>query len=238
MGMGMTKLRIMVADDEEKYHRVLKMHLGKLGHTLILANNGEEAVDLVADDEPDVVLLDVMMPIMNGIEACLRIREFSSVPIIIVTALADEANTVKGLLAGADDYITKPFGADELVARIYALLRRTRLAGDKQLRNNKLYETRHFIIDIEQQSVIDKKTKNTIELTPNEYKLLEYFADNPRRVLLQTQLLHNVWDYEGDNTDLVRKTIWRLRQKIEPDPKRPTYIHTRQSVGYIFDPPD
>jgi DNA-binding response OmpR family regulator len=224
---------ILVVEDESRYVRAIQINLEASGYRVSTAQNGYAAVELVASEEPDLVLLDVKMPGMDGWETCRRIREFSMVPIIMLTALAQDVDKVKGLDLGADDYVTKPFSVDELLARVRAALRRAQLA---QPQGEPVVRAGHLRVDLSQQRVFVQDQE--VELTPTEYRLLAELVQQAGRVLVPEFLLERVWGvgYEGE-TRLLWQAIHRLRRKIEPDPKEPLYIQTRPGIGYIFVPP-
>jgi DNA-binding response OmpR family regulator len=226
---------ILVVDDEARYVRAIRFNLEASGYEVVTAQDGETAIALVSDKEPDLVLLDVKMPGMDGLEACRRIREFSAVPIIMLTALAQDADKVKGLDTGADDYVTKPFSAEELLARVRAALRRIDLG--RGLVASSLFQAGDLRVDFARQRVFigDQEA----DLTPTEYRLLCELVRQAGRVLVPEHLLTKVWGvgYEGE-TSLVWQAIHRLRRKIEPDPSNPQYIHTKPGIGYVFESPE
>lgn len=225
------KTRILVADDEPRYVRAIKFNLEASGYDVITAPDGETAVELAADHTPDLILLDVRMPRLDGFGACQRIREFSAVPIIMLTAMAEDADKVKGLDLGADDYVTKPFSAEELLARVRAALRRGRLSAQPD--PSPAFQTGDLRIDYAQQRV--SMAGQEVRLTPIEYRLLVELAQHAGRVLLPEYLLEKVWGtgYEGE-VQLVWQAIHRLRQKLEPAPRAPRYIQNRPGIGYLL----
>ncbi len=231
----MKKTRILVAEDEPRYVWAIQTNLEARNYEVITAADGLQAVQLAADAQPDLILLDIKMPVMNGYEACRRIREFSTVPIIMITALAEEANKIMGLDLGADDYVTKPFSVPELLARVRAALRRTEFAEGASAESS--YQGGDLRVDFARRRVFLRDQE--VELTPTEYRLLCELVKQPGRILVPEYLTEKVWGpgyEEGDK--LVRQTIHRLRRKIEADPHRPAYIRTRPGVGYIFLPPE
>jgi len=230
-----SRIRVLVVDDEPRYVRAIKVNLEASGYSVITASEGETAVKLAANQAPDLVLLDVRMPGWDGYEVCRRIREFSSVPIIMLTALAEAADKVKGLDVGADDYVTKPFSADELMARVRAALRRVDLDRRPETRAN--FESGDLLLDFEQQRVFVRGEE--VKLTATEYRLLFELVQGAGRVLVPSYLLENVWGigYVGENR-LLWQAVHRLRRKIERDPQQPDLIQTRPGIGYIFAPPD
>ncbi len=230
----MKKVRILVAEDEPRYIWAIQTNLEARNYEVLTASDGLQAVQLAADEQPDLILLDIKMPVMNGYEACRRIREFSTVPIIIITAMAEEADKVLGLDLGADDYITKPFSVPELLARVRAALRRVEFT--EGLPSEMQYEAGDLRVDFSRRRVFVRGQE--VELTPTEYRLLCELVKQPGRILVPDYLTERVWGpgyEEGDK--LIRQAIHRLRRKIETNPQRPTYIRTRPGLGYIFLPP-
>jgi DNA-binding response OmpR family regulator len=234
-GMVTQKVRVLVADDEPRYVRAIKVNLEASGYQVVTASDGETAVAVAASESPDLILLDIRMPGMDGYEACRRIREFSSVPVIMLTALAEAADKVKGLDVGADDYVTKPFSADELMARVRAVLRRVDLSGQRGSRSS--FEVGGLLVDFVQQRVF--VLGQEVKLTPTEYRLLYELVQGAGRVLVPEYLLENVWGpgYLGENR-LLWQAVHRLRRKIERDPQQPELIQTRPGIGYLFVSPD
>jgi DNA-binding response OmpR family regulator len=225
--------RILVVDDEPRYVRLMEANLISEGYYVIKATNGQEAVELVADQHPDLVLLDIMMPILDGFEACERIREFSSVPIIVVTAKGEERDRVRGLDLGADDYIVKPFSATELLARVRSVLRRTQNSGS--VFQQSVFTHGNLRIDFARAEVF--KDEKMVFLSATEYRLLLQMARNLGRVLPSEQLLSDVWGPEyHDDKEILWVSISRLRQKLEDDPRSPVHIVTRPGLGYTMPP--
>ncbi len=229
--MNKGKIRVLVADDEPRYVRAIQVNLEASGYEVFTAQDGLEAVDIAASEEPNLIILDIRMPNLDGYKACQRIREFSTVPIIMLTALAENADKVKGLDAGADDYVTKPFSADELLARVRAVLRRVELAG--QQNTAPTFQAGDLLVDFTQRRVLVDGQE--VSLTPTEYRLLYELVKQPGRVLVPEYLLEEVWGvgYERENR-LLWQAIHRLRQKIERDPRKPEYIQTKPGLGYVF----
>ncbi len=225
---------ILVVDDEPRYVSLVEINLTTDGYQVRTASDGQQAVDSVAEDQPDLLLLDIMMPVMDGFTACERIREFSSVPIIILTAKGEERDRVRGLDAGADDYIVKPFSAQELLARVRAVLRRAEreaLEGFHQ----PIFQHHELEIDLAK-ALVSVKGKE-IQLTATEYRLLQTLATNMGQVLSGEELLTMVWGPEyKDDKEILWVCLSRLRQKIEPDPKNPVHIVTKQGIGYLMPP--
>jgi len=229
--MSRSKPLILVVDDETRYVLTVKYNLEASGYDVITASDGKTAIELVATHSPDVVLLDVKMPAMDGMQVCKLIRQFSNVPVIMLTALASERDKVNGLDSGADDYVTKPFGASELMARVRAALRRQETASQTQSTPS----IRCGELEI---NLLSKRVfigSHEVKLTPTEFRLLCEFGRNSGRVLVPDYLLERVWGINniGDE-NLLWKVIHRLRKKIEPDPQKPRYILTRPGIGYYF----
>jgi DNA-binding response OmpR family regulator len=223
--------QILVVDDEPRYVRLMEANLASEGYHVLKASNGQEAVEVVDKHHPDLVLLDVMMPILSGFEACERIREFSNVPVIMVTAKGDEQDRVKGLDVGADDYIVKPYSATELLARVRAVLRRAQLSGGTFQQSTFIHG--NLRIDFARAEVFVDDV--TVFLSATEYRLLLQFAQNLGRVLTSEELLENVWGYEyRDDKEILWVSISRLRQKLETNPKDPEHIVTRAGLGYTM----
>ena len=222
---------ILIVDDEPRYLRLMEANLVTEGYRVLRATNGQEAVNLVAEKQPDLVLLDVMMPILDGFGACERIREFSNVPIIIVTARGSENDRVRGLDMGADDYIVKPFSATELLARVRAVMRRVQTSGSTF--QQAIFNHGNLRIDFARAEVF--KDDRIIYLSATEYRLLLQFAHNLGNVLTAEQLLTDVWGSEyRDDKEILWVSISRLRQKLENDPKNPQHILTRSGLGYTM----
>jgi DNA-binding response OmpR family regulator len=223
--------KILVVDDEERYVRLMEANLVSEGYEVIKAMSGQDAVEVVGSQRPDLVLLDVMMPGINGLQACQRIREFSSVPIIMVTAKGEEQDRVKGLDVGADDYIVKPYSATELLARVRAVLRRSELS--KGTFQQTVFKHGTLTIDFARAEVFNGGT--TIFLSATEYRLLLQFAHNVGRIISSDELLENVWGPEyRDDKEILWVSISRLRQKLETDHKNPEHILTRPGLGYFM----
>ena len=222
---------ILVVDDEPRYLEVIRANLEASGYAVCTAPDGRAALDAVDQRDPDLVLLDVRLPDVDGFTVCGRIRADSSVPIIFLTAKAEDADKVRGLRLGGDDYVTKPFSATELVARVQAVLRRTRFPHE--LHEGTPFQRGELRIDFAAHRVTVRG--EDVPLTPTEFGLLRLLAGNAGRVLVQDELLRQVWGpgYEGDG-DLLRTAIRRLRQKIEPPDGRPVYVLTERGIGYRF----
>jgi DNA-binding response OmpR family regulator len=225
--------RILVVDDEPRYVRLMEANLTSEGYSVLKAKNGQEAVEIVADQRPDLVLLDIMMPILDGFGACERIREFSSVPIIVVTAKGEERDRVHGLDLGADDYIVKPFSATELLARVRSVLRRAQNSGS--VFQEVVFQHGNLRIDFARAEVF--KDEKMVFLSATEYRLLLQLARNLGRVLPSEQLLSDVWGPEyRDDKEILWVSISRLRQKLEDDPRNPIHVVTRPGLGYSMPP--
>ena len=225
----MKAAKILVVDDEPQIRRVLRATLSAEGYTIVEARDGEAALAEFRRERPDLVLLDMNMPgPVDGLGACRELRAGSSVPIIMLTVRSSEKDKVRSLDAGADDYVTKPFSMEELLARIRAALRRT--APNEALAS---VVTKDLKIDFESRSVIVRG--EDVHLTPKEFELLRHLVANQGKPLSHRRLLQAVWgpDY-GDETEYLRVTVNQLRKKIEPEPSRPKYILTEPWVGYRF----
>jgi DNA-binding response OmpR family regulator len=230
--MNMNK-RILVVDDEPRYVHLMEVNLMTEGYQVVKAFDGQKAVDLVAEKHPDLVLLDVMMPGLSGFSACERIREFSNVPIIMVTAKGEEQDRVRGLDVGADDYIVKPFSATEMLARVRAVLRRAQVSGDSFQKS--IFNHDNLRIDFARAEVF--RDNKMVFLSATEYRLLLQFAHNVGSILTSEDLLINVWGPEyRDDKEILWVSISRLRQKLEDDPRNPQHIVTRSGMGYTMPP--
>jgi two-component system KDP operon response regulator KdpE len=223
--------RVLVVDDEPRMIHFIRLNLEHDGFQVSEATSGTKALEALRDQLPDLVLLDVMMPDLDGFEVLKLIREISSVPVIMLTAKGEEDDRVRGLELGADDYITKPFSPRELVSRVRAVLRRTEAAGPGP--GNVLEVDERLKMDLQRREVwVDGKL---VKLRPTEFKLLYHLVQNAGWVVPHEQLLAKVWGYEyRDETHYVRLYVNYLRQKLEPDPSHPRYILTERGVGYRF----
>jgi two-component system KDP operon response regulator KdpE len=229
LGGEMKKTNVLVVDDEVNVLRYVRACLQKDKYDVIMASDGEEALLRAEEENPMLVILDIMMPKLNGFEVCRRLREWSEVPIIMLSARADEGDKVKCLDLGADDYITKPFGADELLARVRALLRRAEAAVAVPTRPS--FNSAELNISFAQRRVT--MGDRELRLTPTEYNLLQELALNSGKVLTHTHLLNKVWGPEyRDETEYLHEYIRRLRNKLEPDKDNPAYIFSISGVGY------
>lgn len=223
--------RILVVDDEPRYVRLIEANLKTEGFDVLKAYDGESGIEQVVSQSPDLVLLDIMMPGMDGFSTCKRIREFSNVPIIVVSAKGDERDRVRGLDLGADDYIVKPFSATELLARVRAVLRRAARSADGYEQENIHHD--NLRIELARAEVIlDHKV---VYLSATEYRILLQLARNIGKVISAEQLLRDVWgeEYMKDK-EILWVSISRLRQKLEHDPHQPRHIVTRSGIGYTM----
>jgi DNA-binding response OmpR family regulator len=235
MSKDKNETRVLVVDDEISYIRAVEINLEARGYQVISAQDGQTALDLVADEAPDLVLLDLRMPGMDGFEVCRRIRDFTMVPIIMLTALAEDTDKVRGLDTGADDYITKPFSAEELVARVQAVLRRVELSKHSEPKST--FQTGEVLVDFIRKRVFVHGQE--VHLTPTEYRLLHTLIQQAGQILAPSYLMENVWGLGyADEHHLLRQVIHRLRGKIEDDPRNPRYIQNRPGLGYVFCPPE
>jgi two-component system KDP operon response regulator KdpE len=223
--------RILVVDDEPRMVHFIRLNLEHDGFEVVEAPSGSKALDRLRDRLPDLILLDVMMPELDGFETLRLVREISSVPIIMLTAKGEEDDRVRGLELGADDYITKPFSPRELVSRVRAVLRRTEAPGTSV----------HEVIQVDDRLKLDFDRREVwvegklVQLRPTEYRLLYHLVQNAGWVVPHEQLLAKVWGYEyRDETHYLRLYINYLRQKLEQDPSNPEYILTERGVGYRF----
>ena len=225
-------MKILVVDDELLLVKGMKFNLENEGYTVETAYDGATAIDMAKTGDFDLIILDLMMPQVDGLTACMRIREFSNVPIIMLTARSEDADKIIGLESGADDYITKPFNILELKARIRALLRRAN-AAPQQKAQNTLLSAGGVTLDPEQRVAL--RDGKVVDLTAKEYDLIELFVKNPRRVYSRENLMDLVWGYTyaGDYRT-VDVHIRRLREKLEDDPAAPQHILTKWGIGYYF----
>ena len=232
--MAKNKPLILVVDDDVRMLRMMNRMLELEGFQVLTASGGEQALALFDKETPSLVLLDIMMPDMDGYTVCRRIREFSEVPIIMVTARGDDKEKVEGLDIGADDYVTKPFSASELAARVRAVLRRV---GDTETHQETTFRFKDLVVDFASRRVMVKDEE--LNLTSTEYKMLSYICQNAGRVVTPDQLLDKVWgeEYQGA-AHLLQVNIARLRKKLGDDAKSPEYIMTRSGIGYIMPKPD
>jgi two-component system KDP operon response regulator KdpE len=227
----MTSAKILIVDDEPQIRRVLRTTLTSHGYTVAEARSGDEALEEIRHERPDLILLDVNMPGRSGLETCSEIRATSDIPIIMLTVRNSERDKVQALDAGADDYVVKPFGVEELMARIRAALRRVTPPESVPP-----FLSADLKIDFEKRTVLVKG--QSVRLTPKEFELLRHLVANQGKAIAHRRLLQAVWgpDY-GEETEYLRVFINQLRKKIEPDPSNPRYIHTEPWIGYRFERP-
>lgn len=224
----MTAATILVVDDEPQIRRVMRATLTAQGYAIVEARDGQEALEKMRSEKPDLVILDVNLPVMDGLETCRAIRAGSSVPVIMLTVRSAEKDKVRALDAGADDYIVKPFGIQELLARIRAALRRSP-SGEEE----NVVSTKGFSFNFESREVT--ASGKPVHLTPKEFEVLRELVTHRGKPISHRRLLQAVWgpDY-GEETELLRVVINQLRKKIEPDPGKPKYLLTEPWVGYRF----
>lgn len=229
----MNNRKVLVVDDEKPISDIIKFNLVKEGFNVITAYDGEEAVAKVKQSQPDLVLLDVMLPKLDGFQVLRKIREHYAIPVIMLTAKEEEVDKVLGLELGADDYITKPFGMRELIARVKANIRRAEITPQPEENGEAVVETGNLRIDLDRYEVA--KSGEVIELTLREFELLKFLVVQDNQIFTREQLLKDVWGYEyfGD-IRTVDVTVRRLREKIEDDSSNPKYIMTKRGVGYYF----
>ena len=234
-------MNILIVEDEPEIARLIQLSLEKEGFSCHSCRDGVNALRVFQEQQPDLIILDLMLPGLDGLEVCARIRQKPGALdpyILMLTAKGEEIDRVIGLSTGADDYLVKPFSPRELVARVRALLRRSLRQGGQ----HQVYRTQHFIIDVEQHSASRQLSPNAseiLDLTTLEFNLLSTFISHPGRVWNRTQLIDKLWgsDFFGDER-VVDTHVARLRKKIEPDPANPTFIKTVVGVGYKFEDPD
>ncbi|MEA5078856.1 MAG: response regulator transcription factor [Anaerolineaceae bacterium] len=221
--------KILVVDDEPLYIRLLKVNLEAEGYEVTTAENGEEALDSLSQNTPELIIMDVMMPKLDGVTTCQRIRQFSNVPIILLTALGEEQDRVNGLNIGADDYVVKPFSATELVARVRAVLRRAQ--NQQQSVETRIFTHGDLRIDIAKAEVW--KNDRQVYLSATEYKMLILFAYHVGQVITAEELLEATWGASyKEEKEILWVSIARLRQKLEDNPHSPVHIVTRTGLGY------
>lgn len=233
----MRKETILVVDDEPRLVRLVREILTAVGYDVVSASEGEEALGALAIEQPDLVLLDIMLPDgMDGYEVCRRVREFSAVPIIMLTAKTREVDMLHGFDVGADDYLTKPFNAKELIARVKAVLRRSK-SPDKEAVVTADLACGDLVVSYARRRI--RVRDQEIALTPTEFRLLQQLALNVNRVVLHEDLLAEVWGPQyRDDVDYLRAYVRHLRRKIEEDPSEPRYIVTTPGVGYMLSCPE
>lgn len=227
--------KALVVDDEKLIVKGIKFSLEQDGYEVDVAYDGKEALKMAKEKEYDIVLLDVMLPEMDGMEVCQAIREFSEMPIIMLTAKGTDMDKILGLEYGADDYITKPFNILEVKARIKAIIRRNSKKSKAVDKNDRIIEVSDLKLDLDSRRVFEKG--NEVNLTAKEFDILELLTQNPDKVYSREQLLNIVWGnklHEAGDVRTVDVHVRRLREKIEPNPSEPKYIHTKWGVGYYF----
>ncbi|GHH45560.1 response regulator [Lentzea cavernae] len=224
--------KVLVVDDEPQIVRALRINLSARGYEVLTAPDGATALRLAADGKPDVVVLDLGLPDMDGTDVIAGLRGWTTLPIIVLSARTDSTDKVDALDAGADDYVTKPFGMDELLARLRAAVRRSATAGPE---DEPIVKTASFTVDLAAKRVL--KDDVEVHLTPTEWGLLEVLARNAGKLVAQKQLLRDVWGpaYEKE-THYLRVYLAQLRRKLEPEPARPRHLLTEPGMGYRFEP--
>lgn len=228
--------KILIVDDEKPIVEILTYNLKKEGYDTIEANNGEDAVVMALQENPDLILLDVMLPVMDGFSVCKKLRETIDTPILMLTAKEDEIDKIVGLELGADDYITKPFSVRELMARIKANLRKSPSARKEENSNKKSQTLKVGVLSLDLEKYEAKVRGKVVDLTLREFELLKFLATQEGQVFSREALLEKVWGYEyfGD-IRTVDVTIRRIREKIEQDPSEPELLVTKRGIGYYFD---
>lgn len=227
-------MRILVVDDELLYQRLIQVNLEAEGYDVVCTNQGEKALEIANANRPDLIILDVMMPGIDGFTVLERIRQLSTAPVIMLTAKSDESSRVRGLNLGADDYIVKPFSATEMVARVRAVLRRTH-GSENEKTNQRFFVHTNLKIDLARAEVF--KDDKPIYLSATEYRLLIQFAQNSGKILTAEDLLGAVWGEQyREDKEILWVSIARLRQKLEDDPHSPQHIVTRSGLGYYMPP--
>ena len=227
--------KALVVDDEKLIVKGIKFSLEQDGYEVDVAYDGSEALKMAKEKEYDIVLLDVMLPEMDGMEVCQAIREFSEMPIIMLTAKGTDMDKILGLEYGADDYITKPFNILEVKARIKAIIRRNSKKSKAAQKNERIIEVSDLKLDFDSRRVFEKDKE--LNLTAKEFDILELLTQNPDKVYSREKLLNIVWGnklHEAGDVRTVDVHVRRLREKIEPNPSEPKYIHTKWGVGYYF----
>ncbi len=228
------KTTILIVDDDVRILRFVRANLESVEYKVLVAEEGAHALAVMEKEMPDLAIIDIMMPGMDGFDLCRRIREFSAMPVIMLTAKAEESDKIKGFKLGADDYLTKPFSALELLARVEAVLRRARLPEESK---NSTLNVGALSIDFVRRRVT--MAGREIDLTPTEYKLLQHLAMNAGKVMMHQDLLTKVWGTEyRDELDYLRAYIRRLRHKIEAEPTDPVYLIAKPGVGYVLVAPE
>ena len=223
-------LNVLVIDDEPQIRRALRIGLERNGYQVALASEGEQGLDMAASQPFSVVVLDLAMPGLDGLEVCRQLRAWSRVPIIVLSVREGEKDKIDALDMGADDYLTKPFSLEELLARMRAVLRRARVEGELE---PAVFDAGDLVIDFARRRVLLQGQE--VRLTPTEYELLKFLAQHPDRVLTHRHLLSTIWGPDHvDDVHTLRVHIANLRDKIEPSPARPRFLHTEPRIGYRF----
>jgi two-component system KDP operon response regulator KdpE len=223
--------KLLIIEDDVDLVRALDLYFSRAGYSVITALNGLEGLQKLYNERPDIVVLDIAMPKMDGWEVCRRIRDMSEIPIVVLSARTQEDERVKGLKLGADDYVVKPFSLKELEARLEAVLRRTRAA--KPVKDGIIFANEELVVDAERLTVT--RDGKPVSLTPTELRLLLLLAENEGRALTHRQILEKIWGAEYRNdADYVKLFVYRLRRKIETDPEIPRYILSERGIGYRF----
>lgn len=228
--------RILVVDDELSIQRILRQNLLMSGYEVLVADEGRQAIEMVQQHHPDLILLDLCLPgYLDGLDVCVEARKITSAPIIVLSALANEKQKVRALDLGADDYLTKPFGSDELLARVRACLRRSNPA-EVAMENQPttlISDDGYIRMNVEQRTV--RAGEQEVRLTPTEFELLRQLMQKAGKVLTHRALLQAIWGPEyGEEADYLRVYVRQLRRKIEKEPSRPQYILTEPGIGYMF----
>lgn len=224
--------KILLIDDDSGFLYLTSLLFKKAGASVFTARDGLEGISTLFTQQPDLILLDLEMPGLDGFEVCRRIRQISEIPIIIVTAIHKEQDMLKGLDAGADDYLSKPFNPDILLARVTAVLRRSKRAQSPA--EVSTFDSDHLAIDFERREILVRGRR--IKVTPTEFNLLTYLVRNAGKVLTFEQILNKVWgDQYGRSAEYVHVYVSQLRNKIEENPKQPRYLRTIHGVGYLFE---
>jgi DNA-binding response OmpR family regulator len=225
------KGKLLIIEDDTDLVRALEVYFSRVGYEVSSAIDGREGLQKLYNERPDIVILDIALPKMDGWEVCSRIRELSDVPLVILTARVQEEERVRGLKLGADDYIVKPFSLKELEARLEAVLRRAPESAVH--RNAPLFANQELVVDAER--LLVTRNGKRLDLTPTELRLLLFLAENVGRALTHRQILEKIWgDEYSSDVDYVKLFVYRLRRKIEPDPKDPRYIISERGIGYRF----
>jgi len=221
--------QILIVEDDTNMIDLLELVFSKEGADVYVASDGQEALHLFYTSHPDLIILDLMLPKISGLDICRQIRQFSNTPILMLTGLGQDEDVLRGLSSGADDYITKPFNPDILKARVEAVLRRSANKANKKA----TYSDEHLVIDLSKHRILVQD--EPIKLTTKEYQLLAFLVKNAGQVMTFQQILEHVWGWEyQDSVDYVHVYVSRLRRKLEADPKQPKYLITEHGLGYRF----